>query len=328
MRNAGKSKSTRMGCVEDVSAAAPLSPEDRLHLAHFENKLQYVRDRTAGVVDGHTNGFCLHAAGGVGKSFTVLDAMERMHAGYVLFNSHATAWGLFDTLEAFPDAVHVLEDMEQLMRDKIGLGVLRSALWSQRHAKHKGRDERVVTWTTNTGRRSFGFSGGIIMISNRPLNGLLETAAAKTRMAVFHLQATDGEMRALMRSMAGKGYEHLGKLVCAKECLEICEFVIEQSHALQRSLDMRLLVNSFDDYLQWEEGGANVNWRDFVAGRLRERAPAFAQEVAMGSRTDRKLKAQDIAREIANSTEDRKERARQWKERKKASRHSTGDWRS
>ena len=46
-----------------------------------------------------------------------------------------TGRGLFDTLAKHPDAVHVLEDVEQLMNDKNALGVLRSA-WTRPDILH------------------------------------------------------------------------------------------------------------------------------------------------------------------------------------------------
>jgi hypothetical protein len=315
MRNGKKPNAGSTEADQHVDAAAALSPEDQANLSQFENKLQVVRDRTAGVAKGYTTGFYLFGGGGVGKSFTVLDELNRMKARYVTFNSRMTGRGLFDALEKYPDAVHVLEEMEQLTRDRAGQGVLRSALWAQRPAGHKGPCERPMTWTTNAAQRSFIFSGGIILISNRPLDDLPELAAVKTRIPVMNLQASDGEMRALMRSVARKGYEHLDKQVSAKDCAEICEFIIEQAHALQRPLDMRLLVGSFDDFLQWDDADAIVHWEDLVRTRLRERAVTFAQEVATGPRRARKRQEQQIAREIAKSTRDRKERARLWKER-------------
>src|SRR5262245_3511796 len=125
-----------------------LSNEDQQHLARFEQKLQLVRDWTGGVVAGYNTGFYLYGDGGVGKSRTVLNELTRLKANFKLFNSRMTGRGLFNSLEKFPDAVHVLEDMEQITRDKGALGVLRSALWSQRRGDG-GSQERLVTWTTH-----------------------------------------------------------------------------------------------------------------------------------------------------------------------------------
>ncbi len=86
------------------------SPGDEVSLASLERKLQLVRDRTRGVVEGYATGFHLWGEDGIGKSFSVLGELERLRADFTLCNSHLTARGLFDTLEQFPPSVHVLED--------------------------------------------------------------------------------------------------------------------------------------------------------------------------------------------------------------------------
>ena len=295
-------------------AALTLAPADKHQLIQLEKKLQLVRDRTASVAMSYTTGFFLHGGGGLGKSYTVLDELHRLNTHHVVFNSRMTGRGLYNALERFPDAVHVLEDMEPIMRDKGAQGVLRSALWCQRREGQKGPSERPVTWTTFKMEHNFFFTGGIIMISNRPMHDMPELNAIKTRIAVMHLQATDSEMRALMRKVALNGYQHDGRLINPAECMTICQYIIEQSSALSRSLDMRLLITSFQDYLQWQECDSASHWRDLVDARLRERPSAFREEVAVGSRAARKQRELDIAREIMAQTADRRERYRRWSE--------------
>lgn len=295
------------------STVLRLSAHDQRQLENLEAKLQLVRDRTTSVAMGYTTGMFIFGDGGVGKSYTVLQELRRLKANFKVFNSRMTGRGLYNALEQYPDAIHVLEDMEQVTRDRGAQGVLRSALWGQRRDGDKGPMERPVTWTTFRMEHSFIFTGGIIMISNRPLDDIPELNAVKTRIAVVHLQASDPELRALMRCVAARGFEHEGKRVTPPECLEICEFIIEQSLSLHRALDMRLLVNSFEDYLQWQESDAGCHWRDLVAARLRERPTWFQEAVAVGGRAVRKEQELEIAREIKDLP--REERMRVWSER-------------
>ena len=115
-----------------------LSQRDRGHIASLETKLQLVRDYTAQVAGGYTTGLYLFGEGGIGKSFTVVRELERQKADYKLFNSRMTGRGLYNALERFPDSVHVLEDMEQVTRDRGAQGVLRSACWGQRKDGGRG----------------------------------------------------------------------------------------------------------------------------------------------------------------------------------------------
>jgi hypothetical protein len=298
-----------------AKARPGLSADDRHHLAAFRQKLQLVRDRTRAVAKGYATGFFLHGAGGVGKSYTVLDELQRLKADYVVFNSRMTAKGLYNALKRYPGAVHVLEDMEAVMHDRSALGVLRSALWAQHRDGKPGPFERTVTWSTDRKMDSFVFTGGIVMTSNRPLHDVPELDALKTRIDVLHLQADDAEMRALMRSVALHGHAHDGKQIAPAECAGVAEYVIEQSAALHRPLDMRLLVKGFHDYLLWEESESACHWHDLVASHLKETATAFREKVERGSRAARKHQETEIAREIAAATRDRKKRFRMWHER-------------
>ena len=87
---------------------------------------------------------------------------------YKLSNTRLTGKGLFELLSNFPDAVHFLEDVEPLFKDKNAMCVLRSALWGQ--ANEHGQRESLVTWGIAGKRREFIFTGGIIMVSNCPLD--------------------------------------------------------------------------------------------------------------------------------------------------------------
>jgi hypothetical protein len=59
-------------------------------------------------------------------------------------------------------------------RDWGARDVLRSTLWGQRRDSGKGPMERTVTWSSWSMEHYFVFTGGIIMIGNRPLGDLPE----------------------------------------------------------------------------------------------------------------------------------------------------------
>src|SRR5205823_1684878 len=92
-------------------------------------------------------------------------------------------------------------------------------------------------------------------------------------------------------------------------------FVLAESLSLHRPLDLRLLIGSFGDFLQWQEGDAGVHWQDMVASRVRKRPTGFKAEVVLGTRASRKQAEQEIAREIMAATADREERLRLWRGR-------------
>ncbi len=240
--------------------------EDDLHLAAYEAKLQLVRDYTIGVARGFSNGFFLYGTGGIAKSFTVLGELQRLGVDFKLFNSRMSGRGLFEALAEYPAAVHVLEDMERVVKDKDAQGILRSACWGQRG--EDGKQKRTVTWATAKGVESVVFHGGIIMLSNRPLDDLPELRAIKTRISHLHLEVSDAEIAAQMRRLARNGYKHDGKEMTVDEAETVCDFVILESQSKLCHLDMRLLDNAFRDYLQWREKHATCHWQILVAARL------------------------------------------------------------
>jgi hypothetical protein len=153
-----------------IEAPAPVFPaplnDDEMNLASYEGKLTLIRDYVRGVVLRFATGFFLCGNGGISKSHTVLNELEKLGADYKLFNSRMSGRGLFQALAEYPNTTHVLEDMERIVGDKDTQGVLRSALWSQRG--EDGKLKRVVTWSTARGIESICFTGGIISPAGRP----------------------------------------------------------------------------------------------------------------------------------------------------------------
>jgi hypothetical protein len=298
----------------------PLSEADQRHLLEYEKKTQLVRDRIVGVIRGRTTGDYIWGPGGSGKSFIIISTLREHQANFRLHNSRMDGRGLFTALERDPDAIHVLEDCEGMMRNRNVRRLLRSALWGQRDGS--GPMERIVTWPLGGGKRELRchFQGGLIIVANLPPADIPEMEAVTTRIPVIHLAASDAEVRAMMRHMARQGYEDAqGNRLTPAECLEVAECIISQCHHLDRPLDLRLLVNSCEDFLQWSEGEAGMHWRDLVATRVRQRPAGIKLPVEVGATGEtreaiaaRQQADLDIARDIAQATKDPDERLRLW----------------
>jgi hypothetical protein len=305
------------------NAVAALTEADQRHLAEYQKKMQLVRDRIVGVIRNRTTGLYLWGPGGTGKSYVVFQTLREYGANFKIHNSRMDGRGLFTALERDPDAIHVLEDCEPMMRNRNVRGLLRSALWGQRD--ESGRMKRIVTWPLGAGKKELRcyFEGGIIIVANLPPADLPEMEAVTTRIPVIHLAATDAEVRAMMRQLSRQGYEDgNGNRLTPGECLMVAEHIIGQCQGLDRSLDLRLLINAFEDFLQWSDGEAGLHWRDLVATRMRQRPAGIRSAVdvvATGkSRVAASARQQadlDVAREIAQATENPEERLRIWTER-------------
>lgn len=295
--------------------AHELSPQDQRHYETLAGKLQLVKDYAANVAKGRRiTGLYLYGPGGCGKSYTVMEELDRLETPYRLFNSRMTGRALYNALEDAPDAVHILEDMEQLFRDSGARGVLRSALWGQPRKDRDGPPERLVTWSTHRQEHEFVFTGGIIMTANRPFPDLPELDAIKTRIAYMHLVVSDNELKALMRHVASQGFQLGCEQMDPAECWEICEFIIDECRGLNRALDMRLLINGFSDYLQWRDCDSGCHWQDLVETRIKYRAIAIKEVKGPGIRAAQKQEELKIAAEL-KMVKSREKRCQQWMER-------------
>lgn len=217
---------------------------------------------------------------------------------------------LFNALAKFPDAIHVLEDMEQLYRDSGARGVLRSALWAQQIGEGQ-RPERLVTWSTHRTEHFFVFTGGIIMTANRPFPDVPELDAVKTRISYTQLTLSDHELIATMRRLCLDGQAtNLGHVAPA-ECREVCDFIVETCGGLNRRFDLRLFKNAVGDYAQWRDVEAGCHWQDLVSARIKERPVRLGPVMTLSHRQKTKEEELQLATEL-ESVEDRQERFRLW----------------
>ncbi|HVK14730.1 MAG TPA: hypothetical protein VM597_38690 [Gemmataceae bacterium] len=177
------------------ASATAASDRDRECLAALGRKQQLIRDLVRGVVHGHFHGLYLYGRSGVGKSYSVVHELEALEAHFKLLNSHLTGRGLYDVLQRFPDAVILVEDAEEVLRDKAAVGLLRSCLWAQ-PARGGGHRERWVGWSTHRRQTGFYFTGSVVMTANVPIDDLPQLAAVKSRICHHQFEVSDAEVRA------------------------------------------------------------------------------------------------------------------------------------
>lgn len=314
----GTSHPSKSRLPESHPTPPKLSAVDEKYLASYLQKLQHVRDRVIGVASGYDTGAIIHGPGGAGKSYTVIDELRTLGAYYRLSNSRMTGRGLFDTLAKYPDAIHVIEDAESMLRDATAIGVLRSALWASDGGN--GQKDRWITWTAFGHQLEVLFEGGIIMILNRALADDPEMQALATRVPLALIDPSDNEIQAMMRSISTKPYQHLDRngllhVMSPNQCSEVCEYIIAQSGRLHHPMDLRLLVHGFHDFIQWDASDAANHWHDLVLSRIRDRpttTTATTSRPMIGSRSERIAQELAIVRQIVAATSDTDEQVKRW----------------
>jgi hypothetical protein len=271
--------------------ALALSPEDAAHKAALDKRLDMIRDRVNGVIQGLHTGLYLWGERGTSKSFTVLEELEHRQAEFQTHNSHVTPRALVEQLQKFPGAIHVVDDCESLTESREAWGLLRSALWSQDDAPHP---QRWISWKVHGTTLSFTFTGGLILIGNTALpDNKAEVRALQSRITVLHHAATFPETAAHMRSVALQGFECGTEYMTPDECWRVADYVIERMRQLGRSLDLRVYKNGLKDYLQHRTHQSANTWQELINARLR--GTAMTHETKAEATQREALTAKEIA---------------------------------
>lgn len=109
-----------------------------------------------------------------------------------------------------------------------------------------------------------------------------------------------------MKDVCFKGYVYGPDALTPDECWEVATFVIDRLSQLHRNLDMRLMMNGFNDYLQWKTGNSANHWHNLLEGRMAER-------VVYKGRADSKADEKRIALAIHQKKGKSEQKVAEWK---------------
>jgi hypothetical protein len=244
-----------------------LTKDDRLHLASLEKKCLVICDRVTLCANGHSNGVYVWGEGGIGNSYRVINQLEYLKVKYVLHNSRLSAASFFQALKKNKDAVHVVEDVENIFKDRGNMNLVRSALWGQRDSS--GKQNRMVVWGTAPVEQRIQFDGQIVFTGNRPLDDIPELRAVATRIPIIHLQATRPEILALMKRICIGGYRTDKGTLTKRQCGEVLEYFLK-IFPDDRVFSIRVLIRSLDDRIGVKKLGSAIssNWKELMTSQF------------------------------------------------------------
>jgi len=138
----------------------------------FDFMTQFTKLAAKGIIPS----LVVTGSGGLGKSFTVLNALRdmgltedtigTMDGDFVFVKGYTTPRNLYTTLFHENGKVIVLDDLDTAFRDPIGASILKAALDSS--------DRRIISWEAESKDDEvpsrFEFTGKIIFISNLELH--------------------------------------------------------------------------------------------------------------------------------------------------------------
>lgn len=215
---------------------------------------------------------------------------------WVLHNTRLSAAALFDSLERYPKQIHVFDDIENVFSDKTALNMMRSALWGI--ADKKGLQARIVTYGVknklNPGvERRVAFSGQLLFTGNRPIEAIPELEALSTRIEVEHLNVSNEEILAVMKSICLKGIQTDKGFLPPKECSEVLRCYTQHLQA-DTMVNVRVLMRLVKLRLGTEVVGTPTDWHAFIARAICQSTESKHQP----SRHQRIAKERAIALEL------------------------------
>lgn len=194
-----KTKVSKMSTVS--FASAPVEQEENPALRFpINQRFNFVERLVKMVATGKTASALITGEGGLGKTHTVVKALESAgldnisgvdlegeeapEGSFIVVKGYSTAKGLYRTLYENRNSIIVFDDCDSILKDDDAVNLLKGALDSY--------DVRIISWNTTRPDeelpRSFQFTGGVVFISNRPMNKIDQ--ALRTRAMCVDLTMT------------------------------------------------------------------------------------------------------------------------------------------
>lgn len=272
--------------------------------------LKIVKDRVRGVIHGESNGLYLHGRPGTSKTHTVCSTLDTLGVNYTAHNGHLTPIGLFDLLTENRNKIVVLDDVSAIFKQPIALQLLLAALGNP----HNGSGIRYVRYKTAQETRTIPFTGGLICISNLPLDGHRNEvlAAIKDRAFVINFDPTDEHIISTIKKLAHDG---VGGVASADAAI-VADFLIDQCRTQNIRPSVRLFVDkALKDFRLFSRGKCETHWRDLVVSNLKEQMVELKHKTTDLSRAEQTEAEKQIALDIVLTYAKAKDRVAEWKDR-------------
>ena len=169
---------TRATVIEAVSAA--IETEEAIE-ARIAERFDVLSDLTKATISGDVRSVIVSGSPGVGKSYSVMDALERNDPEqntWTVIKGYARATGLIKTLYQFrhPGNVIVFDDIDNIFSDDVGLNLFKAVADSsiRRRVSWMSEYKMVDEDTAEIIPRHFDFEGSIIFLTNLDFQALID----------------------------------------------------------------------------------------------------------------------------------------------------------
>lgn len=249
--------------------------------------------------------FVFGAAGGLGKTRTILATLEEEGVEPVLINSHITPLALYGTLFLHrEERVIFFDDVDSMFSSMAHLGLLRSALWGS---------PRVVTYGSSQLPgdlpSSFEFTSRCLFAANVIPKRNDAFKAVLSRCDIFELDATNAEVLETMRAISASGFNGM----TPDDAASVIDFI--EQHCTEKQISMRLLGPAMRKYSYARAEG--IDWQPLVLSQLQ----SLGQRKDMNKRSENQTKDhRALLAALAKHPDDVKQAQAFWCEQTKKSR--------
>ena len=218
--------------------------------------------------------FVFGAAGGLGKTRTILATLEEEGVEPVLINSHITPLALYGTLFLHrEERVIFFDDVDSMFSSMPHLGLLRSALWGH---------PRIVTYGSSQLPgdlpSSFEFTSRCVFAANVIPKRNDAFKAVLSRCDIFELDATNAEVLEMMRSVSANGFNGM----TPDDCAMVIDFI--EQHCTEKQISMRLLGPAMRKFSYAR--AECIDWQPLVMSQLQ----ALGQRKDLNKRSENQTK--------------------------------------
>ena len=276
------------------------------HMKTVDSRRRILETGVESVAKGFTSALFVYGPGGLGKSHLLTMMLDNIvDKGWRHHTAHSTPKALFLSILQSPDAIHLYEDCEKMLKTDLSASILRAACGSP--------NERVrrVTYETNNEDLKFEFRGGIIIATNQNLsrtNGPLAAVASRFRPILWDM--TLEERIACIVTMSRAEHRKGNVALTAKECEAVAWKLIDMTcqSTSKVDLDLRLFAeHALPAYAQSKQD-PTMKWEDLMQAKLMGIATTVQE-----TQEERTRKMQQLAQKIASEGGTGKERIEKWK---------------
>lgn len=184
----------------------------------INKRFYYLRQLTTLVAKGSIPSAIITGEGGVGKTWTVQDSLQKIKlsdlslyddfgegeviegnfkGAFRFIKGYSTPKALYKTLYTNNGAVIVFDDCDNVLKDAIGVNILKGALDSY--------DKRIISWRNTTTKKDkglppvFEFTGSVIFISNLSIDKIPQPL--RSRSLCVDVSMTNDEKYDRMRQL-------------------------------------------------------------------------------------------------------------------------------